>query len=248
MRRIALLTLLFLLVAVRSGLAEGPPPGADKGDGKGSLEDLANPFSDYTPPPEEADVADEEHFIYFGNHYGISVGSGIQWFDGNIGRLYNAAGAQDLLFLNFWWMFNFRLWGEVSYTQMKHRFDVPGITGQTEVNMQRYEFDLKYYFNPKDFSAAITAAHPYIIGGIGRISRFQVFTDFDTVEWDNPLVLSGGGGVEFDIQPHKTRINFEAKMHFLRFKEADDQTFAPIGIPDLHGNMYSMTTSFIWMF
>ncbi len=213
----------------------------------GSIDELSNPFSDYTPPPEEGDIAEEEHFIYFGNHYGISLGSGIQWFDGNIGRLYNAAAAQDLLFLNFWWMFNFRLWGQVGYTQMKHRYDATPV-GDTEINMQRYNFDLKYYFDVKNFSATFTAMHPYIVGGVGRISRFQMFNELNTVEWDNPLVFSGGLGLEYDIEPRKTRINFEGRLHRLRFKDSDDETFTEVGIPNLSGNMYSMTTSFIWMF
>lgn len=239
-RRIALLCLFFFIAwpQLNANAAEEKP---------GSVDELSSPFSDYTPPPEEGDIAEEEHFIYFGNHYGISLGSGIQWFDGNIGKLYNAAAAQDLLFFNFWWMFNFRLWGQVGYSQIKHRYFADPI-GDTEVNMQRYTFDLKYYFDSKNYSAAFTAMHPYAIGGIGRISRFQMFNTLNSLEWDNPLVFSGGLGIEYDIEPRKTRINFEGRLHRLRFKDADDATFTELGIPDLNGNMYSFTTSFIWMF
>lgn len=214
----------------------------NESEGEGS-----NPFSDYVPPPEDNDVSENEHFQYFGNQFGIMVGSGIQWFDGNLGRLYNAAALTDNMSFRWWWLWDFRFMGLIGYTRSKHRFDAFPV-GDTQVPIRKIDMDLRYFFDSKNLSATFTAMHPFAFVGFSNIKRSQLFEELGSVEAESKTAISLGGGLQYDIKPRTSRLDFEFKYSRMVFRDAEDQTFVPVGIPNLRGSLYSFTTSVMWMF
>ncbi len=233
---------LFLLLCHMAGPA--PIFAAEEQPQAGSQE-LANPFSDFVPFEDEYDIDEDERFMYFGRFFGVSLGTGLHRFGGNIGKVYNTAlPVMDFRLIYF---FDFRLAGQIGISTSSHAFSATA-TGPTEVSLLRLNGDLKYYFNTQNMSAAITSSNPYVILGISQTFRGQAFADTDEVAKDRAFAASAGFGTEFAIKPRKISLGVEGRVHQIYFKDRNDTTLAEDGIPDLTGNMYSFITSLIFFF
>lgn len=227
---------LFLLFATTSFAAD---------DSSTATQELSNPFSDFVPFEDEYDIDEDERFMYFGRFFAMSLGTGLHRFGGNIGKLYNTAvPVVDFKLIYF---FDFRLAGQVGFSSASHAFDAEP-SGVVEVNLLRLNGDLKYYFDTKELSAALSSANPYLVVGLSNTFRTQAFQTQSEAQRDNAFAVSGGMGMEFAIKPRKTSIGFEGRMHQIFFKDRYEETYLPSGIPDLTGNMYSLTTSLIFFF
>lgn len=226
MPRIALLLLLVFFVSAPSAFANEDAAGVD------------NPFSNYVPFADEADIDEEEHFMYFGKFFGVGLGSGAQVFTGGIGQVYNTSlPVFDLRLIYF---FNFRLALQMGLGLAKHGYilDESNI-GTVDVNMLRFNFDLKYYFNTVDFSAGLTAMNPYIVGGYSVINRTQNFVNQVRSVKDTAPVISGGGGVELEISPRAASIGFEFRAHQVFFPDSQTTQFQAAGVKEFTGLLLS---------
>jgi hypothetical protein len=208
-------------------------------------QELANPFSDFVPFEDEYDIEDDERFMYFGRFFAVSLGTGMHFFGGNIGQLYNTA--LPVLDLRLIYFFDFRLAGQIGLSSASHAFNAAP-NGAVEVNLFRINADMKYYFDVKNAGAAITATNPYIVAGISQTFRSQVFIDHNSVEKDTAFAVSGGLGMEFVLKPRKTSLGIEGRVHQLFFSDRYSQEYLPSGIQDLTGPMYSMITSLVFFF
>ncbi|MCO5142213.1 MAG: hypothetical protein M9962_03885 [Oligoflexia bacterium] len=231
---ISLLVSLYLLQPAHA--ADEPQPGSTE---------LANPFSDYVPFEDEYDVDEDERFMYFGRFFAVSLGTGVHQFGGNIGKLYNTA--LPVLDFRLIYFFDFRLAGSIGISSSAHAFNAQP-NGPVEVNLFRFNADLKYYFDTKNVGAAITAANPYIIAGVSQTYRTQVFQQRGDIGKDRTLAVNGGLGMEFALKPRKTSLGIEGRIHQMYFKDRFDEEYLESGIPDTTGNMYSVITSVIFFF
>lgn len=211
----------------------------------GASPELSNPFSDYVPFQDEYDVDEDERFMYFGRYFGVELGTGMHEFTGNIGKLYNTA--LPVLYFDLLYFFDFRLAGQIGISSADHAFDAAP-NGLVQVNLLSINADLKYYFNTKDSGAAITSASPYIIAGIAQTFRTQTFQTQNNVIKDTAGAFSGGLGVEFVLKPRSTSLGVEGRVHDIIFKDRYAPTYAPSGIPDTTGLMYSFVTNIIFFF
>lgn len=241
-KRAKILALLLLLTAQTPASL----PALAAGEGAPSAEgDYQNPFSDYVPFEDEYDVDEDERFMYFGRFFALGLGSGMHFFSGNIGKLYNTAlPVMDFRLLYF---FDFRLAGQVGVNSANHAFTADP-SGYVEVNLFRLNLDLKYYIDTKDYGAALTTMNPYLIAGYSQIYRTQVFQTANSIQKDNASTLSLGGGFEFALKPRKTSLGIEARYHQIFFKDRFDQLYLPSGVPDTTGPMYSILTSVLFFF
>lgn len=214
-------------------------------DAKPGTQELANPFSDFVPFEDEADVDDDERFMYFGRFFALSLGSGLHQFGGNMGKLLNTAiPVVDFRMLYF---FDFRLAGQIGLSSASHSFNAEP-SGSVEMSLMRINADMKYYLDTKDWGAAVTMANPYLIGGISQTFRTQSFQTLAKVEKDNAFAISGGLGLEFTLKPRKISLGVEGRVHQIYFKDRYEELYLESGIPDTTGNMYSMITSVIFFF
>lgn len=235
-----------LVISLLLVLFAAQPSFAQEGEAAATTTpELANPFSDYVPFEDEYDVDEDERFMYFGRFFAVSLGTGLHQFGGNIGKLYNTA--VPVLDFRLIYFFDFRLAGVFGVSNASHAFNAQP-NGFVEVNLLRLNADLKYYFDTKNTGAAITAANPYIIGGVSQTFRTQVFQTLDTVQKDNAFAVSGGLGMEFALKPRKTSLGIEGRVHQIFFRDRYDQQYIESGIPDTTGQMYSFITSVIFFF
>jgi hypothetical protein len=214
-------------------------------DQSSGTQELANPFSDFVPFEDEADVDEDERFMYFGRFFAFSLGSGLRQFGGNIGKLYNTA--LPIMDFRFIYFFDFRLAGSIGLSSASHAFNAQP-NGSVDVNIMSLNADMKYYIDTKNWGAAVTMANPYLIAGVSQNFRTQTFQTLHSVEKDNAFSLSGGAGVEFALKPRKISLGFEGRIHQIYFRDRYQQDYLESGIPDTTGNLYSMTTSVIFFF
>ena len=204
-----------------------------------------NPFSDYTPFEDEYDVEEDERFMYFGNYFGVGLGSGVHNFGGNIGRLYNTALPVFNFFLLYF--FDFRFAGQLLFNSASHAFNTREF-GLTEINLLRLQVDIKYYLNIRNLSAQITSMNPYIIAGVGNTFRTSVFRSLGTTARDSAINISMGGGLEFAVKPRSVSFSTEFRYYQVFFSDRYSSQFSVSGIPDTTGPMYSLTGNIIFFF
>jgi hypothetical protein len=233
----SLLLAVMLLAAPKISLANDEQP-------QGSAE-LSNPFSDFVPFEDEYDVDEDERFMYFGRFFGLSLGSGVHRFGGNLGKLYNTA--LPVLDFRLLYFFDFRLALQVGFSTASHAYNAQPF-GPTEVSLTRLNLDMKYYFDTKNYGAAITSANPYAILGISQTFRNQTFQGQGRVERDNAFAVNGGLGMEFALKPRKTSLGVEGRWHQIFFRDRYSDQFLQSGLPNTTGFMYSFITSVIWFF
>lgn len=207
-------------------------------------QELSNPFSDFVPFEDEYDIDEDERFMYFGRFFGISLGTGIHTYGGNIGRLYNTA--LPVLDFRLIYFFDFRLAGQLGISNASHAFQAN--LGPVQVGMLRLNGDLKYYFDTKNMGATISVTNPYMVGGLSRVFRSQAFETPGTIEKDNSFELSAGLGMEFALKPRKTSLGIEGRVHQTFFSDRNEATYESVGVPDTTGQLYSVITSLIFFF
>jgi len=166
-------------------------------------------------------------------------------FGGNIGKLYNTA--IPVLDFRLIYFFDFRLAGEIGVSSASHAFNAYP-NGAVNVSLLRLNADLKYYFDTKNVSAAITFANPYVVAGVSQTFRTQSFQDHNSIEKDNAFAISGGAGIEFALKPRKTSIGVEGRIHQIFFQDRFSGEYQASGLTDLTGAMYSFVTSLIFFF
>jgi len=209
---------------------------------------LNTPFTQYGEFNEEENEAQETRFFQHGRFFGLSLGGGYQGVTGGRGLLYQGGFPVFDFKLHYWFDFNLAL--DLGFFTASHYVDTNvGGAGHIDINMVRFGVDLKYYFDTKDLSAPITAANPYILVGIGSLSKTQNYANQGgTTAGESSLALSGGMGLEFAISPRRTFFELEAKIHSARFQDTYTTLYQSVGIPNLTGVFYTVTGNilFVW--
>ncbi len=218
-------------------------PGADDKTKLPEPDDYStSPFTEYGEFNQSHDEESDALFFQFGRFFGLSLGLGIQAVDGNRGLLWQGGFPLVDFKVHYWFDLNLAL--NMSFYTVNHFF-VTG-SGQTNVSMFKAGLDLKYYFNTKNLSAAISFASPYILGGVGSYNK----AEYAPTVGSAPTSLSSvgvalGGGLEFTLFPKKTYLEVEGKFNYVPFYDSGSSIYAAAGIPNLNGNFWTVTTSLL---
>lgn len=206
------------------------------------------PFTEYGEFNEENYEAAETRFFQHGRFFGLSVGLGYEGVAGGRGLLYQGGFPVFDFKLHYWFDFNLAL--DLGFFTASHSIDTNvGNAGHIDVNLVRFGVDLKYYFDTKNLSAPISFANPYILLGIGSLSKTQNYANQGlTTASEAAFAVSGGGGLEFTISPRRSFFELEAKAHSVRFQDTYTTAYQSIGINDLTGFFYTVTGNilFVW--
>lgn len=239
----------------------GPPPsgpgpegggaGAETskgGEKAGKAEDddfSGTPFTEYGEFNEAAEEEEDAKFFQFGRFFGVSLGMGFQFVDGNRGALWQGGFPVVDFKLHYW--FNFNIAVDMGFRTAQQYYDttVQGL-GHVDVNMLWVGIDIKYYFDTKDLSAPISFANPYLLLGTGNYSKTQTSNAQQTQDQDNSLGVSGGAGLEFTVSPRKVYFELEAKINVVTFKDTYTTDYQSAGLQDLTGNFYTITGSLLF--
>ena len=223
----------------------------------------ASASSDTTLLPEEEDYSpnaysefgsfhqDEEEiavtsFLKYGRFYGISLGLGFEYVDGNRGALWQGGFPMFDFKLHYWFDFNIGM--DINlYTSQQYYNTAVESYGHVDVNMMRIGLDFKYYINVHDLSSAITFANPYLFLGVGSFTKTENSTGDGTQLTDTSIAASWGGGFEFAIQPRTLYFILEGRMTTVTFQD----TYTTIyqgqvpNLPSLTGFFYNASWSLL---
>lgn len=225
--------------------AEGANKGSDRTT-KAEEEDFSGtPFTEYGEFNEASEEEEDLKFFQFGRFFGVSLGLGFQFLDGNRGALWQGGFPVVDFKLHYW--FNFNIAVDLGFRTAQQYFDTTtqGL-GHVDVNMLWVGLDIKYYFDTKNLSAPISFANPYLLLGVGNYSKTQTSNAQQTQDQDNSLGVSAGAGLEFVVNPRKVYFELEAKMNLITFKDTYTTLFQPLGLQDLTGRFYTLTGSFLF--
>lgn len=224
------------------------PPPSPKNDKvyQPEEEDFSNtPFTEYGEFNEDADEEADIKFFQHGRFFGVGLGLGYEGVTGNRGLLWQGGFPMFDLKVHYWFDFNVAL--QLGFFTVSHFYESKA-KGHVDVNMIHLGLDVKYYFETKNLSSAISFANPYILLGIGGFTKSEVNATDQTVDSDNSFGLSLGGGFEFAITPRKIYLTFEPKYHIVNFKDKFTTIFRGEGKQNLDGGFYTLTMSvnFTW--
>jgi opacity protein-like surface antigen len=249
-----ILTVLLIVFSPSAQAADGPPPGG--GEGPGKPENKASkpeeddytgtPFTEYGEFNEATDEEDDTKFLQFGRLFGVSLGGGFQFVDGFRGALWQGGFPTINFRLHYWFSFHVAL--DLGLTNSSQYYQDTSTIGRghVDVNLMNIGMDLKYYFDTKNLSAAISFASPYLLAGVGTYSKTENSIVQQGSDSDTSLGLALGGGIEFAISPRKFYFSIEGKINVVSFKDTYTQVFSKVGLPNLTGNFYTATGNLLF--
>ncbi|OFZ80131.1 MAG: hypothetical protein A2583_16280 [Bdellovibrionales bacterium RIFOXYD1_FULL_53_11] len=233
----------FMVIPVwQAHAAEADKPGAGnkKTDKTLQPEDddfTSTPFTEYGEFNEDAEEAEESKFFQQGRFFGVSLRSGYEGLTGNRGQLWRGGFPVIDVKVHYW--FDFTVAIDIGINSVKHYYEGTSTAGRTDISMFQMGLDVKYYFDTRNLSAALTAAHPYVLAGIASFSKNESSDNDKIVNSDSGMGFAAGGGLEFAIKQKKIYLSLEGKYHFINFKDTYTQNFIKThSLPDLTGGFY----------
>ncbi len=215
-------------------------PAARREDPK--LFDQSSPYLDYGDFNMNEEENDDALYFQYGRFFGVSLGAGYQAATGNRGKLYEAALPRVDIRMHYWFNFNFAM--DLGVWFANHQFSYGG--ANTKVNLVGYGIHLKYYFDVKDASAALTFANPFIEFGAGAISKSESTLASSLPDITSTLSMDIGGGLEFPITHKKTYFIVEGLYHTQSFPDSIDDQFI-LRVPNLSGGFITVMGHFMFV-
>ncbi|MBL7715767.1 MAG: outer membrane beta-barrel protein [Bdellovibrionales bacterium] len=206
-----------------------------------------SPYTEYGElSNDEEQEAEDTKFFMYGRLFGLSIGAGAVGATGNRGQAYQPGFPSFELRAHYWFDFNVAI--DLGFASMPFSFSPPA-GGVTDVTIQNFSVDVKYYLTTTNLPAAIAFANPYFILGFGGYSKRE-FT-FSTGASEAPDTQPGpalGAGLEFALRKRRLYLSFEGKLHLPRFRDTTSPDFQTFGVSDLSGQFYSVVTGllFVW--
>lgn len=221
-----------------TGSATTPQPAIPSGKREEStLFDQYSPYLDYgdfnSSDEEDADTL----YFQYGRFFGVSLGLGYETATGNRGLVYNAAFPRFDFKIHYWFDFNWAMSMGIWFAS--HDFDEDNTV--TTAKLIGYYVDLKYYFDVRDASAALSFSNPYLLLGVGAISKTE--SSGNTIEGgtDSSLSMSFGTGLEFPISYKKTYFLVDLRYWTQSFQDTNSSDFQESrGAADLSGGFFTV--------
>ncbi len=207
-------------------------------------EDYAEtPYTRYGEFNEDEDEAEITEFFQYGRFFGVSIGAGFHGVTGNRALLWKGGFPMVDFRVHYWFNFNFAL--QLQFFTANHDFVFTN--DLAEVNVLHFGVWLKYYFDTRDMSSAITFAQPYLLVGGGEFRKTETSSDNpDDPDRDSTLGMGVGAGLEFMISHRKVYFDLQGQLRAVNFKDRLTRKYQDSGIPDLTGYFYSFTGSILF--
>ncbi len=208
-----------------------------------SLFEQDSPYLEYGDFNMNEEETEDTLYLQYGRYFGFSLGLGYQSATGNRGKLYQSALPRFDARMQYW--FNFHFAAELGIFFANHEF-FDG-TQNNQVRLIGYGFGLKYYFDTINASAPVSFANPFLVGGVGAISKSETNIMNPGPLSDSTFSARVGGGLEFPISHKKTYLSLEALYHTQNFGDSAD-SYEKINVPDLTGGFFTLMLHlmFVW--
>lgn len=213
---------------------------------KSEEEDFSRtPFTQYGEFNAFNDDEEDAKYYQFGRFFGVSLGLGFEFIDGNRGILWQGGFPMIDLKVHYWFDFNFGL--DLGFFSVYQYFNTSAQGLQhVDINMLRVGIDIKYYISTRDLSAALSFANPFFLLGAGSFTKTQNSNVRQTQDQDSSLGVSLGMGLEMVVSPKKVYFQIEAKMHLVTFQDTYTTDFQSASIQDLTGNFYTLSGNMLF--
>jgi hypothetical protein len=226
--------------------ANAPAVPAAKKDESNGLFDQSSPYLQYGDFNMDEDEDSDTQYFQYGRFFGLSLGLGYESATGDRGELYQPAFPRVDIRMHYWFDFNFAM--DLGIYFANHQYTVGSST--TSVKLIGYGIDFKYYFETANSASAITFANPYLLIGVGAISKTQSSATDANPDTDSTLSVSVGAGLEFPIVYKKTYFSLEARYSTESFSDAttvDQSITTARGLTDLSGGFFSAIGQFMFV-
>ena len=217
------------------GSAPPIPSGTKKTNDPGLFDQASSPYLDYGDFNSSEDEDADTTYFQYGRFFGLSLGLGYEAATGNRGYLYQPAFPRFELKVHYWFDFQFAL--NLGIFFANHNFDYLG--KNYSVKLIGYGVDFKYYFDVRDAAAALSFCNPFLIAGVGAISKSQTDSPTGAPDTDSSFSFSAGAGLEFPISYKKTYLIIEGRYHTQSFADTVDDSFKQ-RVPDLSGGFMTL--------
>jgi hypothetical protein len=216
------------------------PPGASENT---EDDERNSPYLNYGAADFNSDEEDDTMFFQYGKFFGIGLGVGYQAFTGNRGNLYEPAFPKVDIRAQIWMDFNFAIVLNLAFASHKWVFQGDPWTA----NFVTFGLDLKYYFDTKDASDALTFSNPFLIGGVESQTKTVSSIAEPAPDTESAFGFNAGAGLEFPIAHKKSYVTIDGRMHFASYDDQYSTQFNP-SVEDLTGIMYTfgITFMFVW--
>ncbi len=166
--------------------------------------------------------------------FSLGVGSGVNSFGGNMGKLYESRSV--VLDVRGDWAFHPTWSLRVGADLAEYAFSAAP-NGSVKVSTQAVHMASQSHF----LSTALSTQgfDPYFSLGGSWVSRSQNFQSFNSVEKDSAFGIIGGLGSNFLFSGGKLGLYAEASVSKIFFKDRFDQQYLESGIEDTTGALYS---------
>jgi hypothetical protein len=241
--KIILILLMALSTVNASAQTEEPPAAAATPPKKEEpgLFDQSTPYLEYG----DFNMNDEEDadtlYFQYGRFFGLSLGLGYQAATGNRGLLYTPAFPRFDLKVHYWFDFQTAMNIDIAYAS--HTYD---LNGTNNVRLMSYGVSLKYSFDVRNAAAPIAFSNPFLIAGVGAISKTETTITTSTIDSDSTFSVNFGAGLEFPITHKRTYFILDGRYHTQNFLDTNDTVFNTKGLPDLSGGFFSITGSILF--
>jgi hypothetical protein len=236
-----LFLILLALSSVNASAQTEEPPGSPPKKEEAGLFDQSTPYLEYGDfSMNDEEDADTLYFQY-GRFFGLSLGLGYQAATGNRGLLYAPAFPRFDLKVHYW--FDFQLSMNIDVFFASHTYD---FNGTNDVRLMGYGVSLKHSFDVRNAAAPIAFSNPFIVAGIGSISKTETTITSSTVDTDSTFSVNFGAGLEFPITHKRTYFILDGRYHTQNFLDTNDTVFNSKGIPDLTGGFFTVSGSILF--
>jgi hypothetical protein len=177
------------------------------------------------------------------NRFSLGVGSGVNSFGGNMGKLYSTSS--PVVEARGEWAFSPIISARGGVDFVKYSFNASP-NGAVNVSTNSIQAAAQCHY----LSTAMSGSgfDPYVSAGAAQVFRTQTFLDHNAAEKDNAFALSAGIGTNY--LPAGARVGFwaEADAGKIFFADRFTSSYLASGIEDLTGTMYSARLGMKYVF
>lgn len=187
-----------------------------------------------TPPAQQSNVVFEETRFPYSHRFTLGVGSGLNTFSGNLGKLYSASS--PVVEIRGEWAlaptWSLRVGGDFA----KYSFNAEP-NGPVGVDTKTLRVASQSHF----LSTALASEgwDPYFALSGEQVFRTQSFRNHNSVEKDNAFAVGAGLGTNYVFRGGKLGLWAEAGAGQVFFKDRYEAEYIQSGIEDTTGLRYS---------
>ncbi|MGZ3737376.1 MAG: hypothetical protein ACXVC0_20580, partial [Bdellovibrionota bacterium] len=157
----------------------------------------------------------------------LGLGSGVNAFGGNIGKLYSHSSA--VMEIRGEWAFSSAFSARASADAASYAFNAAP-NGAVEVNTKALQAAAQWHY--LSTGLANSGFDPYASAGMAQVFRTQTFQSFNVVEKDNALAATLGLGTNYALAGNKLGFWMEADASDVFFQDRYSQQYLASGLED----------------